>query len=630
MGTNCVKSNLMKKLFTLFSFSMLLSATQAQVNGYAKVTTIVGPVLTISNPNETYDQFNIGDRVIVMQMQDNVIGSNTGNNSSFGNLSHIERAGRYEFAIIGLVARVAGIVNVITLTAPLGNTYNLGANSSVQIITFPTLGSPNYTTTSDINAVAWNGNIGGVVAFNVTGKLLLGHNITADGLGFRGGARDISNSTDAPCQNTTYHAATNALNGNKGESIYKVTNNNYAAARGKLINGGGGGNGHNGGGGGGSNYAGGGEGGAGYGCTTSSGGIGGVGLNTHINGLRFFMGGGGGSGEANNSADTKGGNGGGIVLIKANEVQTVGVGTKTISANGQAGNNVGNDGAGGGGAGGTVLAEVFTWSSGFWNPLRIQANGGAGGNVGDPASHGGGGGGGQGAVIFTSLVPSSSYTTVATSNGVGGYNSTGGSRAASGAGSNNSGVINTTFLILPVKLVSFAASNHGGNSLQWTTANEHSFGYFDVQFSYDGNNFKSAGKVYGKGGSQNNYYEYQLAVNDQPTTYYRLRLVDADGKYTYSKTIVVRKANTQAAALSVYPNPATTYAVLNIRTDESGTASVAILNTYGTTVSTERVQVMKGDNPVVLQAVKQLVAAVYHVRVTLNGKTTTTRLIIQQ
>ncbi len=40
------------------------------VNAYAKVTAISGKVLTVKNVNETFHTFNIGEKVIVMQMQD--------------------------------------------------------------------------------------------------------------------------------------------------------------------------------------------------------------------------------------------------------------------------------------------------------------------------------------------------------------------------------------------------------------------------------------------------------------------------------------------------------------------------------------------------------------------------------
>src|SRR5688500_13745024 len=122
----------MKNFLTLLLLMSALSV-KAQVNGYARITYVSGPALTISVSNESYDQFDAGDKVLVMQMQDNVIGSNTSNNSSFGNLSSIANAGSYEVATIMTVYRTGLQPTLITLSAPLSHTYNTGTNSSLQI-----------------------------------------------------------------------------------------------------------------------------------------------------------------------------------------------------------------------------------------------------------------------------------------------------------------------------------------------------------------------------------------------------------------------------------------------------------------------------------------------------------------
>src|SRR5688572_28606242 len=91
--------------FTLsFLFCFLFTvAGYSQVNAYAKVTAITTTagksVLTMANINQTYHTFAVGEDVIVIQMQDNII-SGTSNNSSFGLLSSIANAGLYEVATI--------------------------------------------------------------------------------------------------------------------------------------------------------------------------------------------------------------------------------------------------------------------------------------------------------------------------------------------------------------------------------------------------------------------------------------------------------------------------------------------------------------------------------------------------
>jgi hypothetical protein len=76
-------------LFLSLLFLLLTGITHAQVNAYARVTAInaARTQLTIDNRNETYHTFVPNEQVLVIQMQDDVIGTNVGNNTSFGNLN---------------------------------------------------------------------------------------------------------------------------------------------------------------------------------------------------------------------------------------------------------------------------------------------------------------------------------------------------------------------------------------------------------------------------------------------------------------------------------------------------------------------------------------------------------------
>lgn len=626
----------MKKLYTLLLLISVLPAT-AQVNGYAKVTLIVGPVLTVTNANETYDQFNIGDKVIVMQMQDNVIGSNTSNNASFGNLSSsgLGNAGRYELATVLAVVRTGILPTVITLTAPLGNPYNVGANSSVQIITFPNLATNNFTTSEDITAVPWNGNIGGVVAFNVPGVLRLRHSITADAAGFRGGAADQSTNPYGNCNTTDFISPVHPFFGNKGEGIYKSTNPNFAAGMGKILNGGGGGNTINSGGGGGGNFTAGGNGFYGWSCGTGTGGNAGISFPTHINGNRFFLGGGGGSGEANDNANNRGGVGGGIVIIKAGTLRTTGTGSGIrISANGESALTIQNDGAGGGGAGGSVVMDVGIYDISNNNRISITANGGNGGNVGVNSQHGGGGGGGQGVVIFNGPIPNTSTITLNTTNGQGGLNwtGTGATRASNGAGTNHVGIITSVISALPLKLIAFNASqNSSGVTLNWKTQDEENVSHFSVERSTNnGSSFESIGTVKARGHvNSTENYSFVDAKIPAVTTYYRLKMVDVDGKFIYSHALVIRPANTTGVSIGVFPNPVTTSSTVFVRSDIQGTATIRVMNMQGATLMTQNNTVVKGENAISLNKLPVLSSGVYSLQVTVSGVAYVTKMLVQ-
>lgn len=534
--------------------------SQTTVNAYARITSVTSSsVLALSDVNIASHTFSVGGRVIVMQMQDNVIGTNTTNVSTFGNLSAISNAGNYEIRTITAITPTTGTPTSVTITPALGNTYNTGANSMVQLISFRDLGA-NYTTTANISGPAWNGTVGGVVAFYVTNTLTLNHRILADGLGFRGGS--FSNNNSGPVctapSNTIYTANNNQL-GFKGEGIYRATDNTFNNARGRLLNGGGGGNDHNAGGGGGGNFTAGGQGGNGYNnCTTfPGGGLGGLSLSAQISASRVFMGGGGGGGQQNNSQNSAGGNGGGIILISANVIasSTTCASSIRISANGNTAINAGNDGMGGGGAGGSIVLQVNSYSITATCPLTVSANGGNGGSVTDGAAHGGGGGGGQGVIIYSIPQPTVNITTQVNNGSAGADNSGGSTSAAAGTGTSGTGVVASSSGPMPVELFRFDAKPEGeAVVLNWLTTSELNNSYFSVERSSDGVTYSEIKRVKGAG-TKKTPTAYK-AFDNQPlhgTTYYRLKQVDFDDSYDYSKPVSVEYKKPLEVALS--PNP---------------------------------------------------------------------------
>lgn len=553
----------------------LVQWCSAQIlNAYAKVTSVTSnSVLALSNVNIANHTFTVGGQVVVMQMQDDVIGTNTTNASTFGDLSSIANAGVYEVRTIAAVSPTSGTPTSVTITPALANTFNTGANSSVQMISLRDLGA-NYTTSANITGLAWDGNVGGVIALSVTNTLTLNHRVLADGIGFAGGL--YSNNNGGPVctsPSATVYIANDANRGYKGEGIYKNTNTTFNNARGKLLNGGGGGNHHNGGGGGGGNFTAGGQGGNGYNnCTTfPGGGLGGLSLSASISASRVFMGGGGGGGQQNNSQNSSGGDGGGIILIKANQIETSTTcgSSIRISANGQTAITGGNDGMGGGGAGGSIVIEANSFSINASCPLLVRANGGNGGSVTDGAAHAGGGGGGQGVIIYSIAQPTANVTTQ-TNNGTAGSDNSGGSTSGgNGSGTSGSGIIGSSSGPLPIELVFFKAEPKNASVLlTWQTASEKNNKEFVIERSQDGLNFTPILSRKGAG-SSSTFITYEMPDSNplRGINYYRLKQIDFDGSFNYSAIIVVQLQ--EEVVFSLFPNPLNSKQTLQIKTNKT-------------------------------------------------------------
>ncbi len=569
------QSTFVKRLCS-FAFIFLFAVTsfgQSTYNAYAKVTAIAGGnVLTVTNVNQVNHTFNIGEFVIVMQMQDDVIGANTLNAATFGDLSAIGNAGKFEVAQI---SSLAGGLTTIGLASPLVNVYNTGANSLVQVISFRRLSAGAFTSTNNITGVVWNSALGtgGVIAIEIPTIFTLNHSINANGLGFNGGVKNTPNGFTV-CETITFRNALATRYAGKGEGIYRNTNAAFAAARGKILTGGGGGNDVNAGGGGGGNFTVGGSGGSGWtpsgaGCSPIAGGLGGIALNAFINAGRVYMGGGGGGGHENDGVGTLGGNGGGIILLKTGTLTTVACGGIIISANGITPPNNGIDGAGGGGAAGSLVFQVNAWNVAGGCPLSITANGGSGGssNFGGAGAHGGGGGGGQGAIIFSTPMPTLNVN-VNTLPGNGGTSCLGcapGVNGGNGGGPNNAGIIVDNVGPLPIELVYFKAESMDTKvALSWETATERNTNYFIAEKSTDGVNWIELDKIKAAENSAVKLFYEQEDLNPlKGISYYRLRAIDLDHTEHISETQVIDRTN-KAEYVIFYPNP--TAEIFNIVT----------------------------------------------------------------
>ena len=117
------------------------------------------------------------------------------------------------------------------------------------------------------------------------------------------------------------------------------------------------------------------------------------------------------------------------------------------------------------------------------------------------------------------------------------------------------GIFSEGNFILPVNLISFTAKNTGNsNLLEWITTNEINNDHFDIERSADSFRFEKIGKVNANNTTApQKRYDYK---DQQPLTninYYRLKQVDIDGKFQYSKVVSVTNHKTNFV---VYPNPA--------------------------------------------------------------------------
>ncbi len=134
--------------------------------------------------------------------------------------------------------------------------------------------------------------------------------------------------------------------------------------------------------------------------------------------------------------------------------------------------------------------------------------------------------------------------------------------------------------VLPITLIQFDAEKKGKNSLlRWTTASEQNSHSFNIEHSSDARVFSELGSVTASGSTQNEkQYNYTHFAPASGANYYRLKLVDRDGSYSYSevRTIYFEEKGT---GVTVYPNPVSNE--LFIETEPGKITKISIFNQLG-------------------------------------------------
>ncbi len=117
------------------------------------------------------------------------------------------------------------------------------------------------------------------------------------------------------------------------------------------------------------------------------------------------------------------------------------------------------------------------------------------------------------------------------------------------------GIITFYTAALPVTLLDFYG-RYSSNSvvLSWSTEREINTKYFTIEKSVDGTSFVSLANIAASGNTQSKKaYGYTDNTFLKGINYYRLKMVDADGRFTYSKIIAI--AAPAINAITVFPNP---------------------------------------------------------------------------
>jgi len=153
--------------------------------------------------------------------------------------------------------------------------------------------------------------------------------------------------------------------------------------------------------------------------------------------------------------------------------------------------------------------------------------------------------------------------------------------------------------ILPVYLLSFDGRRLDREHalLNWKTTNEINSKGFDIERALGNtHNFTKRGFIASlQGGSIEKKYRFTDDNNYPGTSYYRLRQIDNDGKFSYSEIVTVKGFSFDDSLL-VYPNPAKDYLNISVYLAKASAATFVVTDAAGKTILSKTVNLTTGVN----------------------------------
>lgn len=153
--------------------------------------------------------------------------------------------------------------------------------------------------------------------------------------------------------------------------------------------------------------------------------------------------------------------------------------------------------------------------------------------------------------------------------------------------------------VLPVQFLSFDAKRVSNTLVEvtWKTTNEKNNKLFIIERSFGNTTaFTEAGSVEADH-SPAAIHEYK--VNDdndyEETTYYRLRKIDQNNEFSYSKIVSV-KGYPARESIAVYPNPASTHVSLQVQLKKPSKVTISLFTNEGQKVYEQNRFCISGTN----------------------------------
>jgi Secretion system C-terminal sorting domain len=198
----------------------------------------------------------------------------------------------------------------------------------------------------------------------------------------------------------------------------------------------------------------------------------------------------------------------------------------------------------------------------------------------------------------------------------------------------NSFVLDDICLLVPQETVPVVLTalqgtyTNGTAKLNWGTQQESNSSHFEIERSNDGATFSSIGRVAAAGNSSRELaYKFDDIKVNAGTNYYRLKMVDKDGSFAYSNTIVLNVTIKGTFITGVYPAPFTNRINITIAAENTSQVVLRLVDNTGKQLAQQTNTLRKGVNNLTLSGLEGLAKGFYIMEVITDGKKESRKLV---
>jgi hypothetical protein len=202
-----------------------------------------------------------------------------------------------------------------------------------------------------------------------------------------------------------------------------------------------------------------------------------------------------------------------------------------------------------------------------------------------------------------------------------------GAASAGATGAFDNIIVDTTWpnmvSLLPIKLKSFNSTyKNNAVTLNWQSIYENNFDFYQLEKSTDASQFTTIATIKGKSINGNAAdYSFTDASIVKDKQYYRLKMVNKDGSFTYSQ--VIASSSKSSLEISLYPNPVNNLLIVtHPQLSESGT--LQIFNQEGKLVKSSNTQIGAAQTSVDVESLNK---GSYVLHFMANGNTSVLKFV---